>query len=94
MAKDYAEAEAQASRGFIWQNATEYNKDDKVVGNTVYFGRYEQDNNTANGKERIQWRILARDGNYALLLAEYSLDAQPYNTVSKDVTWETCTLRA
>ena len=86
MAKDYAEAEAQASRGFIWQNAMEYSKDDEIVGDTVYFGRYEQDNNVTNAKERIQWRIFDRDGNYALLIAEYGLATLPYNRADRDVT--------
>ena len=60
---------------------------------TMYFGHYEQDNYKDNGKEKIQWRILARDGDFALLLSEYGLDTQPYNKGKTNVTWETCTLR-
>lgn len=41
----------------------------------------------------IEWLVLARDGNKALLISRYWLDAQPYNTDHTSVTWETCTLR-
>ena len=63
------------------------------VGKTVTFGAYEQDNNEGNGKEAIQWRVLAREGSKALLISVYNLDCQPYNTKNTSVTWETCTLR-
>lgn len=41
----------------------------------------------------IEWLILARYGNKALLISRYGLDAQPYNIDFTNVTWETCTLR-
>ena len=49
------------------------------VGDTVIFGAYEQDNNTYNGKEGIEWRVLAKEGNKTLVISEYVLDCQPYN---------------
>ena len=82
------------SLGTIRMKKTDEEDDDEIVGSTVYFGRYEQDNDLTNGKERIQWRILARDGDYALLLSEYGLDAQPYYTEYVDITWAQCTLRS
>ena len=60
---------------------------------TIFFGAYEQDNNTYNGKEDIEWLVLKKDGNRALLISKYALDSQPYNEEAEDVTWETCTLR-
>ena len=63
------------------------------VGNVVTYGRYEQDNNSANGKEPIRWRVLQREGDKALLIAEQNLDSQRYNTSFTSVTWETCSLR-
>ena len=63
------------------------------VGNIVTFGTYEQDNNTSNGKEDIEWIVLANEGNRSLLISRYALDCQQYNTKFKDVTWETCSLR-
>ena len=41
----------------------------------------------------IEWLVLARNGNKALLISRYGLDAQPYNADYTSVTWETCTLR-
>ena len=63
------------------------------VGSTVLFGSYEQNNNTNNGKEDIEWQVLEIDGDKALVISKYGLDAQPYNTESVKVTWETCSLR-
>ncbi len=55
------------------------------------FGSYPSE----NGKKPmpIQWSILARDDNKALLLATHGLDVKPYNKKDTAVTWETCTLR-
>ena len=64
-----------------------------TVGNVVVFGRYEQDDNQGNGKEPVQWRVLKREGQKALLISEMNLDSQPYNKEWTSVTWETCTLR-
>jgi serine/threonine protein kinase len=63
------------------------------VGDTVIFGTYEQDNDTSNGKEDIEWQVLAKENNKLLVISKYGLDCQPYNTSYEDVTWETCTLR-
>lgn len=63
------------------------------VGNTYTFGTYEQDNNFSNGKEAIEWIVLAKDGNELLLISDKALDCQPYNKSWGDVTWETCSLR-
>ena len=66
------------------------------VGSYITFGHYEQDNNTANGTEPIEWLVLDvdEDNHKALVISKYALDCQPYNTVSTAVTWETCTLRS
>ena len=63
------------------------------VGKTVTFGSYDQDNNTLNGAEAIEWLVLAKHGETATLISKYGLDAKPYNKEHTDVTWETCTLR-
>lgn len=64
------------------------------TGDYIYYGSYEQDNNTANGKEDIEWLVLeVKDGN-ALVISKYALDCEPYNTKYESVTWETCTLRS
>ena len=63
------------------------------IGDYVWFGLYEQDNDTANGKEDIEWLVLDKQGSKILLLSRYGLDAQPYNTEYVEITWEECTLR-
>ena len=63
------------------------------VGSYVFFGAYEQDNNTSNGKEDIEWLVLAKNGKKTLVISKYALDCQPYNTALTSVTWETCSLR-
>ena len=65
------------------------------VGGYVTFGNYEQDNNTGDGKEPIEWLVLAFDtkNNRALLISRYGLDAKQYNSKTVDNTWEKSTLR-
>ena len=63
------------------------------IGGIIEFGAYEQDNDTSNGKEPIEWKVLARDGSKILVISKYALDAKPYDTENEDVTWETCSLR-
>ena len=65
-----------------------------TVGSIVTFGHYEQDNEISNGTEEIEWIVLDVKGNKALLLSLYGLDTKPYNSTYKEITWETCTLRA
>ena len=65
------------------------------VGDIVTFGAYEQDNNTSNGKEPIEWEVLnVESDSTCLLISRYALDCRPYNKDRKDVTWETCSLRS
>lgn len=64
------------------------------IGDYVYFGTYEQDNNTSNGKEAIEWLVLDKQGDSVLLISKYALDCQPYHEELTDITWETCSLRS
>lgn len=66
---------------------------DIKVGNYIKFGAYEQDNNTSNGKEDVEWLVLEVKDGKALVISKYALDCKPYNTSYTDVTWENCTLR-
>ena len=63
------------------------------VGDTVFFGSYEQDNVTTNGKEDIEWNVLAKEGDRVFLVSKYALDRKQYNSTYTNVTWETCSLR-
>ena len=62
-----------------------------VVGNTIFFGRYPQDE---DGREKpIEWTVMKAEKNKMLLLSKYVLDAQPYNKEKKVVTWQTSDIR-
>ena len=64
-----------------------------AVGDAVYFGVYEQDDDPDNGPEEIEWEVLdIRDGK-ALILSKYTLDCQPYSSYPDKGTWEECSLR-
>ncbi len=66
---------------------------DAAAGDIVIFGRYEQDNDTENGAEPIEWIVLEADGESVILISRYGLEALPFNTVWIHITWETCSLR-
>ena len=63
------------------------------LGGTIRFGKYEQDNDTSNGKEDIEWLVLAKENSNVLLISKKALDCKSYNTIEVNVTWETCSLR-
>jgi hypothetical protein len=61
-----------------------------VVGETVSFGRYEQDKYLPNTWEPINWRVLAVEDGKALLLAERVLDCRPTTPEETAATWQSC----
>lgn len=63
------------------------------VGDYIFFGSYEQDNDLSNGKKNVEWLVLEVKDGKALVVSKYALDCKQYNTSKTDVTWETCTLR-
>ncbi len=67
--------------------------EDIEVGDCVLFGSYKQDNAASNGKEDIEWLVLARSGSNVLVVSKYALDNQPYNAMLTYTTWETSTIR-
>ncbi len=64
------------------------------VGDHVYFGHYEQDNDRTNGPEKIEWIVLAKGDDRALLISKDALDHKPYNKEYMPMTWEKCNLRS
>lgn len=50
----------------------------------VYFGEYSG---------AIEWQVLKKTEDKALLISKYALDCQKYNTKYDKITWETCSLR-
>lgn len=64
-----------------------------VMYDVVTLGTYEQDNNTDNGKEPIEWIVLERDGNKALVISRYVLDAVPFVKGFGSAGWEKSSIR-
>lgn len=67
----------------------------KVVDNVVTFGRFEQDNDTANGPEDIEWIVLDYNQNEhkTLLLSLYGLNVEETHVDSGEYTWEKSKVR-
>lgn len=63
------------------------------TGGYYTLGVYEQDNDTSNGAEEIEWLILDIQGSKALVVSRYVLDSRRYNSKCCEMTWEDCTLR-
>ena len=89
---DYKDS-AEKAESILEQYRAEKLKTAKV-GDYVSFGSYEQDNDTANGKEDIEWLVLDKQDDKILVISKYGLDAKPYNKEYTDITWEKCTLRS
>ena len=41
----------------------------------------------------ISWRILEKEGDFALLFASFGLDCYPFNSSLQDVSWATSSIR-
>ncbi len=64
------------------------------TGNIIVFGSYEQDNNTENGKEAIEWIVLSNNGKELFAVSRYGLDCMKYDEKGAGIlSWEKCTLR-
>ncbi len=65
------------------------------IGDMFGLGSFEQDNNTENGTEPIEWLVVGTDGNSFLVVSAYALEEKCLNDERmENVKWETCTLRA
>lgn len=92
----YKDSERQIENCYIGKYGEKWNEIKNIkVGDLYTFGVYEQDNNTSNGKEKIEWIVLDKVGMSLLLVSNKALDCQQYDTLTlnKDVTWESCSLR-
>lgn len=69
---------------------------DVYVGQTFYFGNYEQDGNLRNGDEPILWRVYSVDYSSRTVRAvsEYGLDSMVYNRSTSTTSWHNSTIRS
>lgn len=65
---------------------------EKEVGDYITLGKYEQDGNTPNGKEDIEWLVLSKKNDRMLVISKYGLDRKPFNSKWRPVSWTGCTL--
>ena len=65
-----------------------------TVGDEILFGAYEQDGDTRNGKEPIEWIVVDVDRrtNTLTAISRYLLDCVPYNATTKKTRWAKTTL--
>ena len=87
----YRDSKAQANDVREKANAEDLAK--AQIGSYVTFGTYEQDNNTDNGEENIEWLVLDKEDNRLLVISRYALNEKPYTEERNKLVWETCTLR-
>jgi len=66
---------------------------DLEPGSVITLGQYEQDGNTINGPEPIQWLVLATEENEALVVSTLGLDTFPYDSLQEKVVWENSSIR-
>ena len=85
--KEYKDSETRAKSIY-----NEYKKiilENIEIKSSIFFGSYEQDDNTSNGKEDIEWIVLDLNSDKALIISKYALDSLCY----KNNSWESSYLR-
>lgn len=93
------EATASAAEVVTSAEGTASALKDAKTGDVVKFGKYEQDGNTENGTEDIEWTVVSKKDGRVMLVSKYCLECKPYNVdaeggVPNNTSWETSTLRA
>lgn len=63
------------------------------VGDTVHWGKYEQDNDESNGPESIEWQVINVKDDKALIVSKSVLDCKMYNEDDSKINWSDSSLR-
>ena len=87
---------AMADDDFSWLYEEEEEEEEKADATftIVTFGTWEQDNNTDNGAEPIQWYVINNTKEKkVLLLSVYALDAAPFQNEHVSRNWAGSSLR-
>ena len=68
---------------------------DAKVGDIVTYGHYEQDGNTENGAEPLEWIVLDIDeeNGRMLVITRYCIGCQAFNNSGSNVTWKDSSIR-
>lgn len=62
------------------------------AGDVITYGEFEQDNDTSNGKEPIEWLVLENDNGRLTVISRYVLDYGKMNDVYS-TSWDQCDVR-
>ena len=62
------------------------------VGDVIKIGKYEQNDDTSDGSEPIEWLVIARENDRLLLISRYALECLRFNTTDKLATWDYSTI--
>lgn len=63
------------------------------VGESVFFGEYEQDGEKKNGKEPIEWIVVKKENDKILVVSKYILDFKKFNEEKKSISWSDSSIR-
>ncbi len=92
---DYKESKEKSN--LIYENYLHKKLETATVGDTVFFGLYEQDNDISNGEEKIEWIVLETEGNKLLVISKYVLERQAFTdkelSFYANCTWEESYIR-
>ena len=66
------------------------NEDEVIILGSYYGGDYVTNK---DAREPIEWMVLAKEGNKALLISKYAIDCKRYNEKNASITWESSTIR-
>lgn len=64
-----------------------------IPGDTVIYGKYEQDGNASNGKEHIEWLVLDKKDGKLFVTSKYVLIDKAFDESGSNDIWENCSLR-
>ncbi len=67
---------------------------DAKAGDVIVFGSYEQDGDNSNGKEPLEWLVLADSDGSLFLITLYAIEHMQFHSSLSKVTWETSAVRA
>lgn len=65
---------------------------DADVGDVVKFGAYDQNANTDDGPEEIEWVVMEKQEEKLLLVSRYALECKSYNDERTDAEWQSSSL--
>lgn len=80
---------------FLSACSRKYDFSDVKKGDVITFGKYEQDNDSSNGAEPIEWKVLNvdKENGKALIISKKAIEAFTYNRDEDSKNWQDCLLR-